>query len=308
MEAVESLLEYYKFTNKEIPSGLLDQPRSTIHFNILESESCLHTFPFMRRDYYKICLVDNSLVYQYGDRKVEINGPSIIFSNPSIPYSLERKYECNKRKGYICLFNEEYLSGEVKSALLKLSALYSSSIFPYIELNNEEYESFLLYFKSLKEEYSGDFEYRKEIIVNLLRLIIYLSIKTKLAQCPSKSLIEGKDRIVKGFINLLNRQFPLDSPNSRIIYRTPAEFANQLNVHVNHLNHALKEGMGKSTSQLIQERILTESIALIRNSDWSITEIGYGLGFEYPQHFSQFIKKQTGQAPSFFKNRLLENI
>lgn len=301
MDAVETLLQYYHNTKKETPTGLNYPQGNTSHFNILESESCLNTFPFMRRDYYKICLVDNSLTYQYGDRAVEIDGPCLVFSNPNIPYALERKYICNKRKGYICLFNEEYLTGEIKTALIKLNALYANDIFPYIKLNNEEYELFSLYFKNLQEEYRGNFEFRKEIITNLLRVIIYLAIKTQLRHCPELQFIEQKDRLVTGFIKLLDRQFPVDSPKSVLELKTPADFADQLNVHVNHLNHVLKIGTGKSTSQLIQERVLTESLALIQYSDWSITEVGQSLGFDYPAHFSQFIKKHTGFSPKYFK-------
>jgi len=301
MEAVETIRQYYLNTRKETPTGFDLHKANTSHFNILESESCLNTFPFMRRDYYKICLVDNALTYQYDGQKIEIEGPCIVFSNPNIPYGMERKYLCNKRKGYICLFNEGYLTGEIKAALIKLNALYARDIFPYIMLTNEEYELFSLYFKNLYDEYRGNFEFRKEIITNLLRVVIYLAIKTQMNHYPEIHFTEQKDRLVTGFIKLLDRQFPVDSPNSILELKTPADFADNLNVHVNHLNHALKTNTGKSTSQLIQERVLTESLALIQYSDWSISEVGQSLGFEYPAHFSQFIKKHTGFSPKYFK-------
>ncbi|MBE8719186.1 helix-turn-helix domain-containing protein [Sphingobacterium pedocola] len=308
MEAVESILQYYQNTNKEIPTDILLPKRETSHFNILESMNCLLTFPYMRRDYYKICLVDNSLVYQMGDRKIEIDGPCIVFSNPTLAYSLERKYECNRRKGYICLFNEDYLTGDLKAVLLKLNALYQDNVFPYIKLTNEEYEMFSLYFRGLRDEYTGSFEYRKEIIVNLLRLIIYLAIKIQLQHCPELKQQDFGDRLVRAFMKLLDGQFPVDSPKHSIHFKTPAEFADKLNVHVNHLNHSLKTGTGKSTTHLIQERIVTEAMDLLKNTDWSIGEIGNSLGFEYPQHFSYFLKKQTGQNPSFYKKGTILNI
>jgi len=49
-------------------------------------------------------------------------------------------------------------------------------------------------------------------------------------------------------MELLERQFPIESPIQRMKLRSPIDFANQLAVHVNHLNRAIKETMGKTTS------------------------------------------------------------
>ena len=38
------------------------------------------------------------------------------------------------------------------------------------------------------------------------------------------------------------------------------------------------------------------------NSDTSIGEVAYGLGFEYPQHFSKLFKSKTGINPSAYRN------
>jgi len=68
-------------------------------------------------------------------------------------------------------------------------------------------------------------------------------------------------------------------------------------VHVNHLNRSVKEVTGKSPSTLIISRIADESKALLTNTDWSISEVAYTLGFEYPSHFTAFLKKHIGSTP-----------
>jgi AraC family transcriptional regulator, transcriptional activator of pobA len=96
---------------------------------------------------------------------------------------------------------------------------------------------------------------------------------------------------------LLERQFPIDAPEEPLQLKTANQYADGLAVHVNHLNRALKEVTGKTTTEHISARVVSEAMALLRHSDWNISEIAYGLGFEYPAYFTLFFKKQTGLTP-----------
>nr|WP_262903345.1 helix-turn-helix transcriptional regulator [Hymenobacter psoromatis] len=89
--------------------------------------------------------------------------------------------------------------------------------------------------------------------------------------------------------------------------RTPGDFARCLSVHVNHLNRALRELTGKTTSVHIAERITREAKALLQHTNWSTAKIAYGLGFEYPTYFNNFFKKQTGTTPSALRALLSQD-
>jgi AraC-like DNA-binding protein len=102
-------------------------------------------------------------------------------------------------------------------------------------------------------------------------------------------------------LELLERQFPIDDAHQRMQLRTASEFASQLNVHVNHLNRAIKEVTQKTTSQLIAERIAQEAKILLKYSHWNATEIGFALGFHEATHFNSFFKKQVGLSPLRFR-------
>ena len=81
-----------------------------------------------------------------------------------------------------------------------------------------------------------------------------------------------------------------------------SEFASQLNVHVNHLNRAIKETSDKTTSQIIGERIVQEAKILLKHSPWNVSEIGYALGFTETTHFNNFFKKHVQLSPLKFRN------
>ena len=83
--------------------------------------------------------------------------------------------------------------------------------------------------------------------------------------------------------------------------RSPQDFARRLSVHVNHLNRAIKETTGKTTSDHIFERLASEAKALLKHTSWNISEISYCLGFEEPAHFNNFFRKQTNLTPSAYR-------
>lgn len=306
MKHTESLHDYYTFTNKEVPKDLLCRGKVMSHFNVLKRSNCSVTLPFVRRDYYKICLLDDEALLQTANQKIRIDRPSIFFSNPEIDYGWQTVSE--KQKGYICLFNDGYLSNELKSALRKLNSLFKVGSYPFLFLQREEFDLFCLYFERLQDEYNSSFEYKKEVIQNLLQLIIYLGIKIQRRHVPAVKEIASTDRVVNQFMQLLERQFPVDSPQNPIQLKTPADFAVQLHVHVNHLNHCLKAQLGKSTTQLINERIIAEAIDLLQHSDWNISQIAESLGFDYLQHFTYFFKKHVAATPTTYRNRQPANI
>ena len=109
-------------------------------------------------------------------------------------------------------------------------------------------------------------------------------------------------RICLLFFELLERQFPIEENHPKIQLRSASDFAQQLNIHVNHLNRAIKQVTQKTTSQVIAERILQESKILLKHSSWNVSEIAYALGFTEATHFNNFFKKHITYSPTQFRN------
>ena len=105
------------------------------------------------------------------------------------------------------------------------------------------------------------------------------------------------------FMELLERQFPLHQPTETVPFRSAQDFARALHIHPNHLNKSLKEITGKTTTDWIAERLAREAGALLRYSNWDISEIAFALGFEHPSNFTLFFKKSTGESPKAFRQR-----
>jgi AraC-like DNA-binding protein len=150
------------------------------------------------------------------------------------------------------------------------------------------------------EEINSDYIYKYDLLRNYVMELTHFAIKTQ----PSENLYQHPDansRICAVFTELLERQFPIESPSQRFMMRSAKDFAAQLSVHVNHLNRAIRVTTGKTTTERIAERLVSEAKSLLRHTDWNVSEIGYCLGFEEPSHFNNFFKKHTSITPSAYR-------
>lgn len=62
--------------------------------------------------------------------------------------------------------------------------------------------------------------------------------------------------------------------------------------------------MGKTTSQVIADRILLEAKRKLIHTNARINQIGYDLGFQDPYYFIKYFKKHLKISPSEFRKTI----
>jgi AraC-like DNA-binding protein len=178
--------------------------------------------------------------------------------------------------------------------------LFAAGSQPVFGLGVEETGEVQRLFEKMIKELNTDYIYKYELIRNYVSELIYMAMKLK----PSESLFKHPDassRITGVFIELLERQFPIESTSQRFELGSPKIIADRLSVHVNYLNSAIKKATRRTTTDHIFERLTSEAKALLKHTSWNIAEISYVLGFEDQAHFNNFFKKQTNVNPSAFR-------
>lgn len=250
---------------------------------------------YSRKDFYKICLTTGESLINYADRSFLMKGTILFFANPNIPYSWEtisRSYV-----GYTCLFSEDFYKPSDRSESLQQSPLFKIGGTPIFEITEAKREFLNGIFRNMMAEQSTNYAFKDDLIRNYINLIIHEALKLQ----PAENFDQVKNaahRITNVFLELLERQFPIESASRPLKLRTAQDYATTLNLHVNYLNRAVKETTGKSTTTHISERIASEAKALLLHTDWNVADIGYALGFEYPTYFNNFFKRVTGTNPT----------
>ena len=213
-----------------------------------------------------------------------------------IPYFWERISE--KHTGYVCIFTEAFFS---RFGNIKEYPVFQSADMAVIPLKEDEAVQYNNLFLRMFNELQSDYVYKYDLLRNLLMEVVHGGQKKQTATGSVPAGSNASERITSLFAELLERQFPIELSNQIIKLNSPSAFAAQLNVHVNHLNKALKEITGQTTSQLISERLLQEARILLKSTNWTIAEIAGSLGFDEPNHFSSFFKSRAGITPAKFR-------
>lgn len=300
MEKSESLEEFYNRKFNSTPGSFGSEIG---HFNLFHLEPLVEgkptVIPYKRRDFYKIMLVKGGSKVHYADRIYEVKKQALSFSNPMIPYKWEHLDRI--REGVYCIFNPQLFH---QFGQFQQYEVFQPQGIHLFELTEEQSEEVLRVFDKMESEFNSDYKYKFDLIRNLIFELVHLGLKMQPAELVEKRHINASQRIAAQFTELLERQFPIDENHTNIKLRSASDFADQLNVHVNHLNRAVKEVTQKTTSKLIGERILQESKVLLKHSSWNVSEVAYSLGFNEVTHFNNFFKKQMNQSPTQFRNGL----
>ncbi len=298
---ITSLEEFYKETASLVPEGI---NKEIGHFNVFKIEDLFgrkgyRVMPYNRRAYYKISMISGRNKAEYADKVVDIERNALLFATPKIPYNWLPQDD--NQHGYFCIFTHDFLVQNKSGVVLDDLPIFQPGGYPIFQLTDDASEDITFIFKKMYKELSSDYAYKYDLLRNYVLELIHYGQKLQ----PATSLYPSHTasaRVSSLFIELLERQFPIESPHQKLGLRTAKDYADRLAVHVNHLNKVLKENTGKTTTEIISGRIVQEAKILLKQTDWNISEISYCLGFEQVAHFSNFFRKQTSIAPGSFRS------
>lgn len=292
MRYIETIKDFYD--KMSIPTNTLSNG-GIGHFNVFQRQLPTVTSSYIRRDFYKITLIIGTGIIRYGDSKILVDKPALFFSNPSIPYSWQAISDT--QDGWFCLFSEEFMQSFNRKVNIKDYPVFRLEGNPLIFLNENNLANISYLFNRMIIEKENDYIYKYSKQNNYLQLLIHEALELYPNLDLNSEKFDAAHRITLRFLELLGKQFPVESPQTPLKIRSSKDFADLLHIHVNHLNRSVKKVTGKSSSSHIISRIVEESKALLINTNWSVSEVAFTLGFEYPSHFTAFLKTHIGQTP-----------
>lgn len=266
-------------------------------FSLSETNGGRIPAPYARYDFYKIMLINGKHHCHYADKSIVIEGNTLLFFNPKVPYRFERLTK--NAVGFFCIFKESFFTESHRNGVGNLPVFSPENKSVY-SLNEKQVTEVVTLFEKMREENRSDYQFKYDLIRNYVSELIHFAMKME----PSEQLYQHPDsnqRITSIFTHLLESQFPIESLGDSVQMRSAKDFANKMGLHINHLNRAVRSTTGKTTTQLIAEKVTAEAIALLKHTDWNVAAISYNLGFSQPAHFTYFFKKHTQTTPKSFR-------
>jgi len=274
------------------------------HFNVFNLAETVEgwkqksVMPYNRRTYYKISLIRGKNTTEYADKVIDIEANALLFGTPHIPY---RWIPIDpKLSGMYCVFTGDFLLRNKSGVVLDDLPIFKPGGCPVFQISEDEANEIEAILRKMQKEITSDYAYKYDLIRNYVLELIHYGQKLQPATALYPEHSAGA-RVAALFVELLERQFPIESPHQKLKLRTAKDYADRLSVHVNHLNKVMKENTGKTTTEIISNRLIQEAKILLRETDWNVSEIAYSLGFEEIAHFSNFFKKHSSVTPVNFR-------
>lgn len=247
-----------------------------------------------RHDFYEILYLNKGSGFHIIDEnQYEIKPPCIFFLSPGQAHALSLSSDI---EGYIFLFTSEFylLNQKNKSRLLEFPFFYSTKLNnPPLLLKEANDDVFIqTLFKRACSELLASGGMQEELIYSILDLLL-LTCENLYPQAESMSLKTKNNILVKNLLVLIEENY---QNNLRI-----NDYAAMLNITPNHLTQVVKLITGKTSIELLHEKIVVEIKRLLIHSNLSLAEITETMHFDDQSYFTKFFKKYTGSSPLQFR-------
>lgn len=158
-------------------------------------------------------------------------------------------------------------------------------------------EEEVIMLENLTSVFYQEMKSKDELQLEMLQMLLkrFLILCTRIYKSQSNYNVLEKDQqdIVREFNFLVEQHYKTK--------HSVAEYADLLNKSPKTISNLFGKVHDKTPLQMIQNRIMLEVRRLLKYSSKPISEIGYEVGFNDPQTFSRFFKKNEGVSPSEFR-------
>ena len=253
-----------------------------------------------RREFYKIVYMTKGVsVLSIGLKSYYVDQPAIFFIHPNEIITFKKMDW--ESEGFICFFKRRIADHNPSLKLiLDKYDLFSNTDKSAISLTGSDVAELDQIFEkmlTIGQQNGGAVE--EDMLQIYLQLLMVTSSKN--ARHPEPDTISDEYKHINEFFQLLEHEVAGINYTSPIQAKTAQEFADKLLIHPNHLNALLKKHTGKNVSTHIKAKLLEESKVLLAQTDWTVQQIGYAVGFADQPNFSQFFKKNAGVTPAEFR-------
>jgi len=162
--------------------------------------------------------------------------------------------------------------------------------------NDFQFENLNLVFSEIFTEYKSDDVFKWDKI-RLLVDLIYIRVTRAIIDKNSDSIIRNSksDNRLRKLEKLIDEHY--------LNIKRPSEYAELMHISTKHLNKVAMNAVGKSTTDLIHERIMLKAKCLLVQSEMNIQELATYLGYEDQAYFTRLFKSKVGVSPREFSAR-----
>lgn len=276
------------------------KPNTFQEFEVIDLQQLLHqskaivTVPHRAEFYHIIWFQTGTPTHLVDFNHIKIEPNSILFLNQNVIHSFDGKMEFS---GKAIIFTERFFYQSISDFnYLKNSILFNDLFGISLIDTTPNTQLFGDLLKLMQIEYQqSKSQFQALILKNYLHNFLLLAEQKKYNQNFVKIKPSADFDQVLSFREVLDKYFKVEKQVSF--------YTRQLNITEKRLNLALKNVLGKTAKELVNNRVLLETKRLLTTSHLNIKEIAYEIGFDEPGNFIKYFKKYTSETPTEFREK-----
>lgn len=236
----------------------------------------------------------------YGRQRYDYQKGSVVCLAPGQVIGIEDNGEVFQPKGWALCFSPELIRSTSLGKNIGDYSFFSYNVNEALHLSADEREIFLDCLRKISMElHRATDRLSRRLIVSNIELLLNYCLRFYERQFVTREmtnsdLLSRFERLIDDFIRS-ERMMTEGLP-------TVKWCAERLCLSPNYFGDLIKKETGITPQEYIHRKIIDVAKEQLYSTGRNISEIAYGLGFQYPQHFSRLFRKTVGVTPTDFRN------
>jgi AraC-like DNA-binding protein len=236
---------------------------------------------------------------QYGKHYYDYQAGTLVFFAPGQSAVTENPKVVYQPMGYGLFFHADFLIGTPLGKTIQEYQFFNYQTHEALHISDEERQMILDCFTKIEFELKQPIDkHSKKLIAANIELFLNYCQRFYDRQFITREV--AHKGVLAKFEELLNTYYSSDKPQT-IGLPSVAYFAEELHLSANYFGDMVKKETGQSAKEYLQNKTIEVAKNKIFETDKTVNEIAFELGFKYPQHFSRLFKQKTGQSPNEYR-------
>jgi AraC-like DNA-binding protein len=238
---------------------------------------------------------------RYGRQSFDFQEGSLICIAPKQVLIMDNEIEKkDDMMGWGLFFHPDLLRGTSLGKKMDDYTFFSYETSEALHLSDKEKQILYDCVQNIENELQENIDsHSQNLIVTNIELLLNYCLRYYGRQFITRK--SGNSNTVTQVEQLLKAYFKSDKLNE-VGLPTVKYLADNVHLSASYLSDLLKKETGMSAQDHIHYHIIEEAKNILMNTDNSVSEVAYSLGFEYPQYFSKLFKQKTGHTPVEFRS------
>lgn len=238
---------------------------------------------------------------RYGRKTYDFQEGSLMCLAPKQMLIMDTEVEQREdRLGWGLFFHPDLIRGTSLGKSIKDYTFFSYETNEALHLSDKEKQTLYDIIQKIEVELSENIDrHSQNLIVSNIELLLNYCTRYYDRQFITRKT--ANNDVLSKVEDILTTYFQSPDLHEKGL-PTVKYLADEVHLSANYLSDLLKRETGMNAQDRIHHYLIEEAKNLLLNSDKSVGELSFALGFEYPQYFSRLFKAKTGMTPLAYRN------